>query len=42
MIEDYLQNTHARTHNQYKMEIEDVFVCEKEGEKERFQDVGNK
>lgn len=42
LIDQYLQSTHATTHQQYKMEIEDIFEVEKEGEKESFTDVGNK
>ncbi|XP_053402809.1 poly [ADP-ribose] polymerase 2-like [Mercenaria mercenaria] len=41
MVETYLQNTHAKTHNQYKMKIIDIFDVSKHGEKERFNDVGN-
>lgn len=42
MINEYLQNTHATTHNQYKMQIEDVFELEKENEAEQFIDHSNK
>lgn len=42
MVEKYLQNTHAKTHNQYKMKLLDVFDMTKHGEKERFHDVGNR
>lgn len=42
MINEYLQNTHAATHNQYKMQIEDVFELEKEYEAEQFIDHSNK
>ncbi|XP_006818261.1 poly [ADP-ribose] polymerase 2-like isoform X2 [Saccoglossus kowalevskii] len=42
LINDYVQNTHAITHNQYKMEVLDVFEMEKEGEKEQFKDLGNR
>lgn len=42
MINEYLQNTHAATHNQYKMQIEDVFELEKESEAEQFIDHSNK
>ena len=42
LIDKYLQSTHAATHQQYKMQIEDIFEVEKEGEKESFNDVGNK
>lgn len=42
MIEQYLHNTHAATHSQYKMKLLDVFDTSKHGEKERFTDVGNR
>ena len=40
MIAKYLENTHASTHNQYHMELLDVFALEKE--KKAFTDVGNR
>ena len=40
MIAKYLENTHATTHNQYHMELLDVFALEHE--KKGFTDVGNK
>ncbi|XP_077279950.1 poly-(ADP-ribose) polymerase isoform X2 [Temnothorax americanus] len=36
MIEKYVQNTHAATHTQYALEIEDVFVVKRQGEEQRF------
>ncbi|KAK6185449.1 hypothetical protein SNE40_007679 [Patella caerulea] len=39
ICEQYLQTTHATTHNQYKMELLDVFTCNKDGE---FVDHGNR
>ena len=42
LIEKYLQSTHASTHQQYKMQIEDIFEIDREGEKNSFNDVGNK
>ena len=42
MIQQYVQNTHAKTHNQFKMQVSDVFEIDKEGEAENFNDVGNK
>lgn len=36
MIERYLKNTHAATHTQYKLEIEDVFVVKRQGEDSRY------
>lgn len=41
MIEDYLKNTHATTHNQYNMSVLDVFSMDKHGEDERFNNIGN-
>ncbi|EDO46480.1 predicted protein [Nematostella vectensis] len=40
MVKMYVENTHAQTHNQYKMEVEDVFVVRHQ--KEDFLDVGNR
>ncbi|CAF1137156.1 unnamed protein product, partial [Didymodactylos carnosus] len=42
IINDYLQSTHTKTHQQYKMEIEQIFEVERENEAEQFNDVGNK
>ncbi|CAF3963271.1 unnamed protein product [Adineta steineri] len=42
LIEKYLQSTHATTHQQYKMQIDDIFEVDREGEEEAFNDVGNK
>ena len=42
MIEDYVRNTHAQTHNQYTQKVLDVFVCNKEREQTNFRDVGNR
>ena len=42
MIDKYLQNTHAATHNQYKMKILDVFDMAKHGEDSKFVDHGNR
>ncbi|XP_033123730.1 poly [ADP-ribose] polymerase 2-like [Anneissia japonica] len=42
MVNQYVQNTHAKTHAHYKLEVMDVFEMEKEGEKDRFKDVGNR
>lgn len=36
IIEQYVQNTHAATHLQYELEIEDVFVVKRQGEEQRF------
>ncbi|XP_064610913.1 poly [ADP-ribose] polymerase 2-like [Liolophura sinensis] len=42
LIEQYLQNTHAKTHSQYKMKVIDVFECKKENEEKNFKDCGNR
>ena len=43
VIEKYLQNTHASTHNTYKMEVADVFCLDKDAEKSKFaEDIGNR
>ncbi|KAI8759281.1 poly [ADP-ribose] polymerase 2, partial [Biomphalaria glabrata] len=42
LVDSYLQQTHANTHNQYKLELLDVFKCDKEGESETFLDLGNR
>ncbi len=42
LIDKYLQSTHATTHNQYTMQIDEIFEVEKDGEKESFNDIGNK
>ncbi|XP_032677618.1 poly [ADP-ribose] polymerase [Odontomachus brunneus] len=36
MIEQYVKNTHATTHTQYELEIEDVFVVKRQGEEQRY------
>ncbi|XP_014489527.1 PREDICTED: poly [ADP-ribose] polymerase [Dinoponera quadriceps] len=36
MIEQYVRNTHAATHTQYELEIEEVFVVKRQGEEQRF------
>ena len=35
-IETYMVNTHASTHNQYKLKLKDLFRIEREGENEHF------
>ncbi len=42
LIEKYIQSTHAKTHNMYSMQVEDIFECSKDMEKERFKDKGNR
>lgn len=40
VIAKYLENTHAETHNQYHMELLDVFELDRG--KKSFTDVGNR
>ncbi|RUS87948.1 hypothetical protein EGW08_004303 [Elysia chlorotica] len=42
LIDRYLQDTHADTHKQYKMELLELFDCDREGEKASFVDHGNR
>ena len=42
MLSSYLHNTHGKTHSHYNLEVEDIFELDKEGESERFKDLGNK
>ncbi|KAJ8272577.1 hypothetical protein GJAV_G00090860 [Gymnothorax javanicus] len=37
VIEQYLQSTHAPTHNDYTMTILDIFMVDREGERDNFQ-----
>lgn len=41
IIKKYLMTTHAKTHNQYTLELLELFSCRKETEYERFKNVGN-
>ena len=36
LLVQYIQNTHASTHNYYTLTVEDIFRVEKEGENEKF------
>ncbi|VDI78312.1 poly [ADP-ribose] polymerase, partial [Mytilus galloprovincialis] len=42
MVNEYLLNTHAATHSQYKMEIVSLFEMKKHGEDKNFKDLGNR
>eukprot|EP01155_Anaeramoeba_flamelloides_P010237 Anaeramoba_flamelloidesa325131_610.p1 GENE.a325131_610~~a325131_610.p1 ORF type:complete len:783 (-),score=227.76 a325131_610:31-2379(-) len=42
MITNYVKKTHAPTHNQYELVVEEVFVMNKETENERFKKYVNK
>lgn len=36
LIQQYVKNTHAATHNTYTLEVEEIFKIEREGEMQRF------
>lgn len=36
LIQQYVVNTHAATHNQYSLEVVDIFKVERKGEKRRY------
>eukprot|EP01065_Artemidia_motanka_P037986 TRINITY_DN46869_c0_g1_i1.p1 TRINITY_DN46869_c0_g1~~TRINITY_DN46869_c0_g1_i1.p1 ORF type:complete len:973 (+),score=404.17 TRINITY_DN46869_c0_g1_i1:62-2920(+) len=36
MVDEYLQNTHAKTHNMYTLELEDLWEIDREGEAGRY------
>jgi len=36
MIEQYVKNTHAATHIQYELEIEEVYAVKRQGEEQRY------
>jgi len=38
IIQEYITNTHAKTHNKYGLTIKDIFEMDREGETERFKD----
>ncbi|CAB4064804.1 PARP2_3_4 [Lepeophtheirus salmonis] len=41
IVEQYIQSTHASTHNQYSMDVEQIFCVEKELKgRHKFKDVG--
>uniref|UniRef100_A0A0K2VFF1 Poly [ADP-ribose] polymerase n=1 Tax=Lepeophtheirus salmonis TaxID=72036 RepID=A0A0K2VFF1_LEPSM len=43
IVEQYIQSTHASTHNQYSMDVEQIFCVEKELKgRHKFKDVGNR
>ncbi|XP_051881055.1 poly [ADP-ribose] polymerase 1 isoform X2 [Pristis pectinata] len=37
IITDYVKNTHAATHNQYDLEVLEIFKIKRQGEEQRFQ-----
>ena len=43
MVENYLANTHASTHNWYNLKLEEVYEIHRESDKKRFkEDIGNR
>ena len=42
LVEKYVRQTHAKTHSQYNLQVEEVFQVERQGEREAFKDVGNR
>ncbi|XP_076033544.1 poly [ADP-ribose] polymerase 2-like [Oratosquilla oratoria] len=42
IIQKYLQSSKGKTHNYYKLSIEEVYQCEKENEGERFKKLDNR
>jgi poly [ADP-ribose] polymerase len=42
LINDYIQLTHAPTHNNYKLKLLDVFEAQKSQEEKKFLDHGNR
>lgn len=42
LVDRYTQNTHANTHNQYKMEVVDVFKIDNPVQSSQYTDLGNK
>ena len=41
MVEKYVRNTHATTHNDYKLEINNVFVVDRKNEKKKYKPFKN-
>lgn len=42
LVEKYVRQTHASTHSHYRLEVEEVFEVDRQGEAENFKDVGNR
>ncbi|KAF9571014.1 Poly [ADP-ribose] polymerase 2 [Mortierella alpina] len=40
LIQQYVKNTHGASHNDYDLEIDEVFDLDRQGEQERFDDSG--
>jgi poly [ADP-ribose] polymerase len=42
MVHRYITNTHASTHSQYKLVLEDLFELDRDSDTKRFtKDIGN-
>ena len=39
IIEEYVQNTHAKTHSNYKLSIHNVFTIKREKEAKRYKEI---
>ena len=42
LVEKYVRQTHARTHSKYRLEVQEIFEVERQGEAEKFKDRGNR
>ncbi len=42
LVDKYMQQTHAKTHNQYSLQLVDLFAVDRDREAEQFKDVGNR
>jgi poly [ADP-ribose] polymerase len=42
IVDKYVQQTHAKTHSQYRLEVQEVFRVARQGEEDNFKDVGNR
>ncbi|KAK3842766.1 MAG: poly polymerase catalytic domain-containing protein [Linnemannia gamsii] len=40
LIEQFVRNSHGKTHSHYKLAIDEVFDLDREGEQDRFNDAG--
>lgn len=41
-IEKYVKQTHASTHSHYRLEVQQVFLVDRDGEELAFKDKGNR
>ena len=42
VIEKYVQQTHASTHSQFRLEVQQVFLVDRDGETRSYKDLGNR